>query len=575
MPPKRHLSLWFPRLAAERLIRLERGLPPGPFVVVEDQRGAQVISSLNLEASQAGLTPGQPLRDARAMCAGLVARPANRVAEAGFLTTLRRWSGKFTPWVAEAPPDGLILDITGCAHLFGGEEPLARAVDEDCAALGLTVRLGIADSLGAAWALARFSGSAAGGYRNSDAIDQEARATRSRAAKRRHWTRGGEVPGLRVERPIAPRIAAVGQTRQAIGPLPVAALRLDPETVAGLNRLGLRRIEDLIGTPRAGLARRFGRHMVQRLDQALGVEPEPVSPARPPQVFAVRMRMPDPIGLLDDISAALDRLLPELGERLARAGRGARRIRAEFFRADHTMDWIDVGLARPSADPDRIRPLLALRLSDLDAGFGIDQVRVIATVHEAIHLREHAGHANAGAAVSSRGATARLDDLLGRIGARLGLDAMTRLHPAESHIPEKTALVLSAAFSEPATHWAPPPRDRPLRLWPSEPITPVAPETGQVAGVVPERWPERRPERRPERERALPACFRWRGRVHRVLAGRGPERILPEWWLDSPEWRSGPRDYWIVTTERGERLWLYYAHGGEMSAGWFCQGDFG
>ena len=153
MPAKRHLSLWFPRLAAERLMRLERGLPPGPFVVGEDQRGAQVISSLNLDASRAGLTPGQPLRDARAICAGLVARPGNRVAEAAFLTTLRRWAGKFTPWVAEEAPDGLILDITGCAHLFGGEEALAQAVDEDCARLGLTVRLGIADSLGAPMAM--------------------------------------------------------------------------------------------------------------------------------------------------------------------------------------------------------------------------------------------------------------------------------------------------------------------------------------------------------------------------------------------------------------------------------------
>ena len=111
MPAKRHLSLWFPRLAAERLLRLDRGLPAGPFVVVEDQRGAQVIASMNAEAQAAGLTLGQPLRDGRAMCPGLTSRPANPVAEAAFLTTLRRWAGRFSPWVSEEAPDGLILDM--------------------------------------------------------------------------------------------------------------------------------------------------------------------------------------------------------------------------------------------------------------------------------------------------------------------------------------------------------------------------------------------------------------------------------------------------------------------------------
>lgn len=550
MPAKRHLSLWFPRLAAERLMRLDRGLPPGPFVVVADQNGAQVITSLNAEALAAGLIPGQPLRDARAMCPGLNARPANPMAEAGFLTTLRRWAGKFSPWVAEEAPDGLILDITGCAHLFGGEEAMATEIARDCATLGLTVRLGLADTLGAAWALARYAGvSVDHGLRSGDDIDQEARATRSRSAKRRHWTRGGPAPQTRT---IAkgPPIAAPGATRQAIGKLPVAALRLTSEEAAGLTRLGLRRIEDLLGTPRAGLARRFGRHVVQRLDQALGVEPEPVSPARPPLHFAVRMGLPEPIGLEEDMLAGLDRLLPELSARLTRAGRGARRLRLEASRTDHTMQWIEVGLARPSADPDRIRPLIAMRLGEVDAGFGIDQLRLIATAHEPIHATQHRGHFDAAnRAMAKRDGDGGLDDLMGRIGARLGLEAMVRLAPAQSHIPEKGALRLAAAFAPAARDWIPPALERPLTLWPPEPV--MIPDTPQ-----------------------LPDRFRWRGRDHEVTHARGPERIAPEWWLEDPAWRSGLRDYWVVTTSHGARLWLYFAHGAETSAGWFCQGAF-
>ncbi|MCB1349910.1 MAG: DNA polymerase Y family protein, partial [Maritimibacter sp.] len=173
-------------------------------------------------------------------------------------TRLRRWAGKFTPWVAEEPPGGLVLDITGCAHLFGGEEELVAAIERDLAGLGLTATLGLADTVGAAWALARYAGHGPERGAGGDAIDQEARATRSRAAKRRHWTRGGQPPRPAATGRMPVRIAPVGGARTALAELPVAALRIEPDVVEGLARLGLRRIGDILGTPRAGLARRFG-----------------------------------------------------------------------------------------------------------------------------------------------------------------------------------------------------------------------------------------------------------------------------------------------------------------------------
>uniref|UniRef100_UPI00147D3DC9 Y-family DNA polymerase n=1 Tax=Ruegeria arenilitoris TaxID=1173585 RepID=UPI00147D3DC9 len=194
MPKRRILSLWFPRLGAERLIRAARGLHTGPLAVVAEQSNMQVITSLNTDAQAAGLRVGQPVRDAHAMCAALVTRPRNAPAEAAFLTALRRWAGKFSPWVAEEAPDGLIVDLSGCAHLFGGEEALLDVIETDCADMGLSVQMGIADTLGAAWALARYAGQEATSDRNGDAISQEARATRARAGKRRHWTKGGTAP---------------------------------------------------------------------------------------------------------------------------------------------------------------------------------------------------------------------------------------------------------------------------------------------------------------------------------------------------------------------------------------------
>ncbi len=552
MSHRRILSLWFPRLAAERRLRARRVVLPMPFAVVGDVGGAQVLTSLNDEASAAGLRAGQPLRDATAMCPGLVTVPADPVGDAGFLAALRRWAGKFSPWVAEEPPDSLVIDLSGCAHLFGGEAALLAEVEADCAGLGISLRAGVADTRGAAWALARYAGQAGVPTRNGDAIEQEARATRSRAVKRRGWERGGTAPST-PPGPALPQgvIAPAGGARQAIAGLPLAALRLAPDVVEGLNRLGVLRVEDLVAMPRAALARRFGAPVVRRIDQALGLDPEPVAPARAPLHFAVRISFPDPIGLASDIEAGLDRLLPVLCARLKVKARGARRVRLQAMRSDGQVVGIEIGLARPTDLADRIKPLLMLKLDQIDPGFGIDRLRLEAVQTEPLHAVQHRGHLDASvAALARHTVSGQFDDLIGKLGARLGIDAVVRLHPAESHIPEKASVALAAAFSvaHPAP-WPAPATPRPLQMFRPEGVT---------APGVP----------------TPPDQFRWRRRDLTVRMAVGPERILPEWWLDNPDWRSGARDYWRIETAEGQRLWLFYAHGGEVSGGWFCQGVF-
>ena len=155
MADRRILSLWFPRLGAERALRRRREALEVPLAVVGDRNGAQVLTSLDALAEARGLHRGQPLRDAMAICPALVTVTQEGKAESAFLDVLLRWAGKFSPWVATEAPDALVVDLTGCAHLFGGEAMLLEQVAQDCAALGLTVRAGIADTLGAAWALAR------------------------------------------------------------------------------------------------------------------------------------------------------------------------------------------------------------------------------------------------------------------------------------------------------------------------------------------------------------------------------------------------------------------------------------
>lgn len=545
MAIRRVLSLWFPRMAAERVLRLRRDALPGPFAVVGLRDQAQVLTSLNPAAESAGLRLGQPFRDATAICAQLVTVAEHVPADQAFLAALRRWAGKFSPWVAEEAPDALVIDLTGCAHLFGGEEGILAQVAEDCADLGLTVRAAIADTRGAAWALARFSGAAARPDRTGDAIRQEAHATRSRAVARRVSGPGGPSTG-----PLGV-IAAPGTMRQALGPLPLMALRLPPKVVESLGHLGLRRVEDIMGLPRAALARRFGADTLRRLDQAIGLDPEPVSPARAPLHFAVRMSFPEPIGLASDVAAGIDRLLPALCARLKAKGRGLRRLRLEAQRVDGTAEVAEIRLVRASDEVARLRPLLVMKLDGMDAGFGFDRLRLEALDTEVIHAVQHRGHLDAAAEVAARATSdTALEDLIAKLGTRLGQESVVRLHPADSHIPEKTFSVLTAAWSEPAKgEWPEPRAPRPIIIFRPEPL--MAHDA-----------------------RTPPPQFRWRRRDFALRVAVGPERLLPEWWWDDPAWRTGPRDYWRVETEAGDRLWLFFAHGGAISGGWFCQGLF-
>ena len=550
MSKRRILSLWFNRFGAERLLRQQGQLCDQPLVIVEDLGKIQVLSSLSERATEEGVYRSQPLVDAQAMCPALVTRLRNKQAEELFLRVLARWVEKFSPWVAIESCDSLILDITGCAHLFGGEARMMEQVQQEARDLGFSLSVGIADTPGAAWALGRYAGQEPQSHHNGDAIDQEARATRSRAAKRRPWELTGSVSKVVTFSDPCTNIAAPGKIHSALKTLPVAALRLDSKVSKDLNRLGLRRIGDLISQPRAALARRFGKGLLEKLDKALGNLQEPISPLRQSPHFGVRMSLPEPIGLHEDMVHAIDRLLPRLCKHLKAQGCGLRRLKLQCFHTDNTVSKVESGLAYPTNEPDRIRPLILKKLDEINAEFGIDVVRLAATETETLHATSTKGQMELQTRFKNGPPpTAALDDLLNQIGGRIGLENITRNHPGDSHIPEKEFQILSAAWSEPAKDWPTSHQRRPFLLWQPEPV-------------------------KAPKHRTTPVEFQWRGRNLRTLRAQGPERIAPEWWLDDPNWRSGVRDYWQITCEEGDLLWLFYAHGATMPAGWFCQGSF-
>jgi protein ImuB len=264
------LSLWLPRLASDLAQRRlgEANAPlAAPLAIIARQGRGDVLACVNPPAQAAGLRAGQALSDARALVPGLITRPQDLAAQARALAGLRRWALRYAPWVAVDGTEGLVIDLTGSTHLMGGAQALAQDLHARLDALRLDARLGVAPTRGAAWALARF----------------------------------GPAP-----------LALTEDAPSAMAALPLAALRLPEDTVQGLSRLGMRVVRDLACAPRAALARRFGADLMLRLDQALGAVAEPVAPPAQDPVHAVRLSLPEPIGLTRDVMAGLDRLLARL-----------------------------------------------------------------------------------------------------------------------------------------------------------------------------------------------------------------------------------------------------------------------
>ncbi|MCF6304426.1 MAG: DNA polymerase Y family protein [Rhodobacteraceae bacterium] len=471
--------MWFPRLASERVLRAQP--VDAPFALTHTQSNTQKIYCLNALAEGFGLRRGMGFSDARVLCPDLQTRLANPVADARFLQTLARWSGRYCPWVG-VDGDGLVLDVTGSTHLFGGDTAMLLDMQARLDRAGLSHKTGLASTRGAAWALARY----------------------------------GSAP---------------------LDALPVAALRLPEDICNGLARLGVKTIADLRALPRITLARRFGAGVLLQLDRALGDQPEPVSPQSETPHFAVRMTLPEPIGLISDITLGLARLLARLCETLAVQEMGARRMQFTARRVGMASSQIEVRFARPMRDPPRIAALFARGLEKIDSGYGIDQIRLEAVEVEKLPLRQITHHKAKN--------DDHLADLITRLGNRVGLENILRHHPADSHIPEKSFMAVPAAYTEPAPGgWfisAP----RPLIIFPAEPIRATGPQP--------------------------PKYFIWRRMSFRIAQATGPERIAPEWWLENPDWRSGLRDYWRVSTREGRRLWLFFT---PQNPGWFVQGEF-
>ncbi|HTR86787.1 MAG TPA: DNA polymerase Y family protein [Reyranella sp.] len=540
---KRIISLWFPKLSQDRLARSGKDWSVKPAATVAWLEGCPRLAALNAHARAAGLRTHMRLADARTLLPDLLATGVAPEADRRLIEALAGWCDRYTPWVAIDPlgaaiaePDkdgkieacsaggfggdaGLLLDVTGCGHLFGpgeaGERGLLADLVQRLARHDFTCRAAMADTAGTAWALARY------------------------AEKQ------------------ADLFCPPNGQRDALAGLPVDGLRLATPILETFLKLGLRRIGDLYPLPRAPLARRFGDQPLTRLDQALGRLDEPIEPRRPPPAFRTRLAFVEPIGRPEDIAAGTDRLLAALCSQFDKAGVGARKLELALYRVDGSVDRAAIGTSRPNRDAPKLMKLFEERLGGLDPGFGVELMILAAPeVEEWTGVQDTLPSAEA---IASPASEERTIDLADRLALRLGTENVVRLAPHDSHLPERVqrpAPLARPAFPGAWARLASMKGTRPTRLL-------QQPEPIDVLALMPDDPPRQ---------------FLWRRHAHKVVRIEGPERIADEWWRPRPSGKMMPanivppvRDYYRVEDNDGGRFWLF-RDGPLNGAKWFLHG---
>src|SRR5580692_1026612 len=518
----RIVSVFLPRwpilrmCAAQAKSRCEKPIAPDePFVLIVASSGGPRISALNETAEDLGLTIGEPLADARAKAGFLQVRAAEPAADDTALRKLALWATRYTPtaspWDDDNGADGFFLDIEGASHLFGGEEKLIA----DLAArllknFGLAARVAVASTAGAAWALSHFHSAS-----------------------------------LFVLPP--------GQEAAALAPLPIAALRLAPDTRAKLRRLGFKTVGSLLDKPRAPFAARFPTELLRRVGQAIGRIDEPLVPVVAPPVYHALRYLIEPIFTHDAIIAHANRLMQTLVHVLTRDDVGARALRLCLYNVDGAVETIDIGLTLPTRNVSHVARLIELKLEALaatcDAGFGFEAIGLAVTCADPMPARQ-----TELTSVTDEGdRTERCASLIDALRQRLGPHSVRRFEPVASHLPERAEVLPPLDGEAPA--W-PEPKQKPRPLL----LLPHAEPAEDVTALVPDGPPRR---------------FSWRGVTYDITGAQGPERIGAEWWRHREP--KPTRDYYLVEDSAGHRFWLFREglYGRETAqAQWFVHGLF-
>lgn len=414
---QRFMAIAFCHLTTDWMVRRRPELRAIPFVLAAPERNRMVIKSVNVVAAANGICCGTVVADARAVYPGLEVFDDKPQLVEQLLKALGEWCIRYTPVVAVDLPNGLILDISGCAHLWGGEAAYLNEILKRLSAFGYHVKAAIADTIGSAWAVCYFG-------------DQGA------------------------------AIVEPGRQAEALSPLPAAALRLEDTVVEKLRKLGFYQVKSFLHMQRRALRRRFGQAMLDRIDQALGWVKERIEPICPIVPYQERLPSLEAIRTKTGIEIALKKLLEGLCKRLEKEGQGLRKCSLKTYRVDGRQQLIEIGTSRASRNIQHLFKLFEDKISTIAPGLGIELFVLEAAVVEDLSANQEAIWST-----TTGNQQALIAELIDRISGKVGEKAVHRYLPAEHHWPEYAVKLADSLEEQPATDW---PLDlpRPLHLLP-------------------------------------------------------------------------------------------------------------
>ncbi len=496
---QRFVTIWFRHLKTDWLSRRQPELLHTPLALTLPDHNRIIVSAVNAAAEKQGIHAGMVVADARAIYPNLKVFNDKPELADKLLTSFARFCIRYTPIAAVDYPDGLVLDATGCPHLWGSEDSYVKEIISRFNTFGYDVKVAIADTIGAAWAITHFT--------NELVIGQD-------------------------------------QHRSSLLSLPPASLRLEQETLELLFKLGLRKVESFIDMPRSVVRRRFGNHLLQRIDQALGFKEETIHPVEIPEPYNERLPCPELISTSTGIEIALQRLLETLCLRLQQEQKGLRCACFKCYRIDGKIEKIEIGTNRPSHHYNHLFKLFQLKIETIEPALGIELFTLeTSKVEELQPIQEKLWAENCSLE------SPELAELLDRVANRIGENSIHRYLPDQHYWPERSIRKALSLNEKAITPWKSD-KPRPIQLL-------RRPEPIQVTAPIPD-YP--------------PMLFRYKNQLHKIKKADGPERIEREWWLEE----GLHRDYYSVEDEDGNRYWLFrlghYAN--EKKPQWFIHGFF-
>ncbi len=425
---RRFVSIWFPYLATDWHARKQPQLRNRAFVLKSTVRNRVVITAANALANAQGIYENMVLADAKALYPSLHVMDDKPTLTTQLSDRIAEWCIRFTPIASSDYPKGVLLDASGCAHLWGGEEAYLDDIIKRLSQRGYTVRVAMADTIGCAWAMARYS--------NQTIVEK-------------------------------------GKQSAALLDLPVNALRINEETNEVLHKLGLRKIRDIISIHVKSLRRRFGNELIKQLGQAIGEEEESIVPVYPIEAYQERLPCIEPIKTKEGIEIALQHLLDRLCSRLRKEGKGLRKAFFRAYQLDGGTSGIEISTNQPSQNPEHIFQLFGIKLSTIEPKEGIELFLLEATVVEEVMAKQE------GLWTTQTGLLdGEILDLMDRFTNRLGQEAVQRFLPTEHYWPERSFKKAVDLNEQPATGWKLD-KPRPLQL-----LSP--PELIEVTAPVPD-----------------------------------------------------------------------------------------